>query len=186
MDSDEFLKAQYESEIGRRYQLSGSISMPIGVLTIVGGALLAMAQALRLPLEPALWFTLAAILAGAACAIAVGYYLFRFQLGHDYHYVATAKQIEDYRNELLAYYERKRRSTAGVEDEVIAYIRSEMIASAHANALANDRKSAYLNRANVALAMAIGFTFAAAIPYVATNVLTAEQPPRVKASLEVR
>jgi hypothetical protein len=185
MDSDEFLKSQYESEIGRRYQLSGSISLPIGVLTIVGGALLAMTQALRPPFGPALWLTSFFILAGGVCAIAVGYYLFRFQLGHDYSYVATAKQIDDYRQSLAAYYDRRGASKDGVEAEVLAYIRSEMTASAHSNALANDRKSAYLNRANVALAVCVGFTFAAAIPYVASNILSAERPPTLKASVEV-
>lgn len=185
MTTDDFLKSQYEGEINRRDQLSGSLSIPLAVLTVLAGALLGMGQSLRVPFSHLEGFILVAVLAGGAGATAVVYYLFRFQLGHEYSYVATAQQIDDYRQNLETYYRGRGQTLAGVEAEVLSYIRSEMIGSAHDNALRNDRKSGYLNKAYVALAICASLTFLAAIPYTVAKVLAEEQPFAVRATLEV-
>jgi hypothetical protein len=145
-----------------------------------------MGQSLRPSFSPLEWGILVAVVVGGGSAIAVGYYLFRFQLGHDYSYVATAKQIDDYRQSLERYYRNRGESTEAVEDEVLTYIRSEMIGSAHDNALRNDLKSAYLNKAHVALAVCAALTFVAAIPYTVGKVASQEQSFALKATLEVR
>jgi hypothetical protein len=183
---EDFLKDQYDGEITRRYQLAGSLSLPIAVLTVLGGALLAMAQSVNRPLSLLEWIVLGLAAAGTVSATYVGYFLFRFQLGHDYSYVATARQVDDYRIQLEDYYKRHPMRGADVDKEVLDYIRGEMIASAHDNALTNDLKSAYLNKANVALAICASVTFAAAVPYTVGKVMAADSPFTMKVTIEVR
>ena len=50
MDFRKFNKEHYFFEVNRRHQLTCALAIPIGVLTVLGGALLVIARDLEVPL----------------------------------------------------------------------------------------------------------------------------------------
>jgi hypothetical protein len=78
-DSD-FLKDRYDYELRRREELTGALSMPVGVLTVLGGAMAAMARSFSYRDQPLTWAF--GILLGFAV---VAFVVCMVRLAHAYH-----------------------------------------------------------------------------------------------------
>jgi hypothetical protein len=165
MDYFEFFQATYKSEADRRAQLSSLLPIPLGIFTVVGGGLYAMAQGLSLPLDG--WeIACAAFLVGAlALGIAAAYNLTRFQFGHKYRYLAFSDEIENYRKLSTDYYKGRGQPAAAADEDVRERIRSDFIDVSSFNARVNDKKTRFLYITNSFLAACALFALAASIPF---------------------
>jgi len=190
MNLDEFYKDQYENELTRREQLASSLSLPIGVATIVGGAGFALAQSVQAPLD-VLEIAVAALLALAlAAGLGIAYFLFKVQIGYKYCYLPTPQSIEDYREALTVYYKARGKSDAEASSqadaEVSQYITRSYITAADANSRKNDAKSNYLANAYVCLVILVSVTFVASVIHTVGGALDGERPSRLTWTFEVK
>lgn len=78
-------------------------------------------------------------------------------MGHAYAYIATPKEIRDYRVRLAAHYET-RIPDRRLDEELQRFLEAEYAENAHHNSNKNDRKSVCLHRANQALVVSLLFT----------------------------
>lgn len=87
----------YEAEVSRRDRLRGSLSLPVGVLTVVGGALVATTASFPAAadwrLATLFWiFSTAAVVAGLLCAT----HLVRSFHGRTYSLIASPKLLREH------------------------------------------------------------------------------------------
>ncbi len=180
MSLRDFYRSHYEREMVRKTDLTTALSIPVGVLSLLVGALVLMAKELHFPLGDAEQVLRIAISVSALASLVSGYFLFRSLYNFAYGYVATPLEIQDYKVKLAAYHEASGLSAfeakRTAEDETLEYIDDEYAKYADRNSKNNDIKSTYLHQANGAMIGAVLFGVVAGGAYIG-NSLSAAPPP---------
>lgn len=165
-----FLKDRYDYELLRREQLTAALALPVGILSALGGAVVAMARSFSYQ-NASLTSAFGVLLA----ANVIAFFLCLFDLGRAYHrqkylYLPLLGEMERSREEFLEYAQ----VMAGGEAEVMAdfdrELRRRVIQAADRNTQNNDERSGLLYRARVALFAVLALTAAAGVPYVVDQV----------------
>lgn len=105
MNLREFYKSHYALEGARKTDLTSALALPVGVLSVLVGALIVMAKELHLPLQFGEQVQLAAVMLSAiACAFS-GYLLFRSLFNYDYAYAPTPQELKKYNEQLFAFHQ---------------------------------------------------------------------------------
>jgi len=185
----EFYKDHYTLEGARKNDLAAALSLPVGILSLILGALVVMAKELHLPLKTAEVFQLVFIsLSASACALCA-YFVFRSLYGFAYGFVPTAMQLQNYEEQLRTYHvaagrtEAEARSLA--DTETLDYLYGEFAKNADRNSTNNDIKSAFLHKCHGAIIAAVVFASAAGIAYVYASSVRRNQSRRSKSSTQV-
>jgi hypothetical protein len=169
----------YDAEWGRTDQLQNAVATPIGILVLLGGALLVLVQQFRsdqLALEYTFW-TLYVLACGSFSVAA-------YMAVHSYH--GYRYQRIPYPSTLVRYYQglrehHTRSGTPGLADtEFAVYLTQRYIAAADANSVHNANRSEYLHKANRALVVAVIATAACAVPHTIALRTTPPEAQRVK------
>lgn len=165
-----FLKDRYDYELLRREQLTAALALPVGILSVLGGATVAMARSfsyLGVIVTPAFGVLLA--------ATGISFFLCLLDLGRAYHrqkylYLPLLSAIEQSREEFMEYGQ----TIAGGDAEVMAdfekELRRRVIEAADRNTRNNDDRSRLLYWARIELFVVLALTAAAGIPYVVDQV----------------
>lgn len=185
MSLREFYKCQYELEITRRTSIVTSLAIPVGVITILAGALALMAKEIRNPSSFLDWITLVAIaLSGIACLVS-SVYLFGAQTGTQYKYLPTPEELEIYYKDLFDYYKDDSNHSADsareiAEEETLKFIDTLRASAAGSNQIANENKAAKLHFGNVALMCAIYTSAIAGTLSISNTIFTPASAQRVE------
>ena len=166
MDLHQFYKDHYFYEAEKAHKLTGSLTLPIGILTIIGGALTATIEPIgahvgfmevtRLLFQAIAWISI----------LAAGYFVVRSRFRYVYDYIPTPQQVSDYRDYLISSSDSTGAVASKVDDKLERWINSSYAQCAHTNTLNNDKKSTYLHSANVFIIFALIFTILSAGPYL--------------------
>lgn len=166
----EFLKDRYDFELERKEKLTDALTLPIGVLTVLGSVLGAMAQSFsyRFPILTRIFvpFLIADILVFAGCLL----YLARAYHSQTYIYLPTLKSLYVAKRELREFYEASGMPSEDAAQEFTVSLEKRIIAAADANTENNDRRSSLLHRSRIALFVILVLTALAALPFVADQV----------------
>ncbi len=156
----DFYKEHYFNELKRREELTGRITLPLGILSILIGSIVAAFREINRPdtLNEYLIVILLICAVFPACMVIVN--LWRSYHNNRYWVIDTPAQIMSYKNKLLVYYEDPGIATEGAPAEeaildVLAYIDQEYAKHADYNSRVNDRRSYFLAPANVYLAVTL-------------------------------
>jgi hypothetical protein len=150
-ESFAFYESQYARESDRKDHLNSAVSIPMGIVGALIGALAVYIPIARAQFVDArwLWVWIVAI-------VAIGmtiYYLVRAYYRHPYTLVTDAAGLLEYQNQLRAYHSGGGGITAADQD-----FENEMIKkfanAASQNARSNDRKSGFLHHAMTYLLLA--------------------------------
>ena len=170
----DFYKDHYYHEIRQRHELTNALGLPLGVFTLLVGGLSVMVKEIAVPFDWIEVVQLALIVISALLLLTTAYFFVRSYFNYEYGYIATAKEIKDYRDLLLAYYVAQGNSphdaSQTAERETLDYIDAEYARYAEKNAANNGRKSSFLHKANYALILAILSAGISAVPYVISSV----------------
>ena len=165
----DFLKDRYDHELQRREQLTAAITLPVGVLTILGGAMAAMARSFSYEDTLLTWiFGLFLGLAGIA------FFLCMINLGCTYHrqttiYLPLLSDLQKVREELRAFYKDAQQRGAA-DDSFQHELEARIIDAADRNTRSNDQRSRYLFWSRLALFAVLVLTAMMGIPYVVDQV----------------
>ena len=164
----DFCKEHYFYEVERRRDLAGRVSLPVGIITIIGTILATSFKAIDFPysdLEKL--FIFVSFLAFVSLTTAV-IYLCRSYVGFTYGYIATPVKLLEYEAQLKEYYFNKGEvvSEAQIDSEVEDYITSQYAQLTDYNVQKNDKKSYFLHRANIAIIASLILTFVASLPFI--------------------
>ncbi len=186
MSLRDFYKSHYEREMVRKTDLTSALSVPVGVISLLVGALVLMAKELHLPLNATDEFLLWAIIASAAACLLSTYFLIMSLYNFAYGYIATPVEIVEYRAKLAAYHEATGLTAVDArklaEEETLEYIDSEYAKYADRNARNNDIKSTFLHQANGAMIAAVLCGAVAGAGYVKNSLATTPPPTKTEIS----
>ena len=165
----DFLKDRYDYELQRREQITAALTLPVGILTILGGAMAAMARSFSYKNGFLTWvFGTLLGLAGSA------FFLCMLNLGLTYHrqtyiYLPLLGDLQKVREEWRAFYEEAHQRGAG-DDSFQHELEARIIDAADQNTQRNDLRSHYLFWSRLALFAVLVLTAMMGIPYVVDQV----------------
>lgn len=180
MNLQEIYKEHYFFEINRKHQLTSQLGIPIGVLTILGGAIAFFVKSVQYA------YDMKFLLLGAAVLISIFflgrtiYYLIRSYYGFTYRYIPTPQEIEGYKQELSVYYETERALECDADKEVKEFLSERYAICTHENTINNDSKSAYLHKANTSLIFTLIFVMLCSVPYLSIKFTQPEKVQKIE------
>ena len=181
----DFYKEHYFNELKRREELTGRITLPLGILSILIGSIVAAFREISKPdtVIEQLIVILLVCAALPACLVVIN--LWKSYHNNRYWVIDTPKEIMDYKNRLLTYYEDPGIETKGApKDEaildVLTYIDQEYAKHADYNSRVSDRRSYFLTQANVYLAVTLAFLTLALALQLTRLASLPDQPQKVK------
>jgi len=180
MDIHQFYKEHYFHEANRRHQLTNALAIPIGVLTVIGGALIVVAKHLDTPLTCIELFTLQFLAISSILLLTTIYFLIKSYFNYSYGYIATSQELKDYRDKLIEFYKAESKSEEIAEKDLEEYINSQYAEHTHLNAQSNDLKSYYIHKANGFLIATLLAAFVSSIPYVADTIIKPTEPQKIE------
>jgi hypothetical protein len=184
MSLKKYYEDQHAAELKRKAELSGALSMPVGIVGIVVGAIAYLARDIKFPFSCMQPFQLAALVLAFIACLFSGYYLFRSLNGYTYGFLASTLQIKHYFEGLIKFHRESGKNEEDsqkiAEIETLEYISSEHAKYADLNAANNDRKSAFLNLGNVAMFFAVLFLLVAGFFQIANLMFASHCPPFLK------
>jgi hypothetical protein len=166
----DFLRNRYDYELQRKEQLTAALTLPVGVLGGLGGAIVAMARSFSYSDPPLTWsFAPVLGLDGVAFFFCLAY------VTHAYHrqtyvFLPLLTDIDKSRDEFLDFAHVMAGGEAEVLDEFENQMRRRIINAADRNTETNDARSGLLHRARLALFAVLFLTVVAGFPYVVDQV----------------
>ena len=187
----DFLKSRYDYELQRREQLTAALTLPVGVLTVLGGAMTAMARSFSYQDGLLTWVF------GVPLGLAViAFFRCMFDLGRAYHqqthiYLPLLGELRQTREKWQAFYKEVHQRVSceeehqdGSEDDLFQHeehqrgveglfqheLEERIIDAADRNTRNNDQRSRYLFSARIAIFAVLALTAIMGIPYVVDQV----------------
>ena len=163
----ELYEKHYEFEWNHRTYLSSAQNVPIGVMSLLGGALTILIQ--KFPygnnLETIIYVALISI-SILLFAIAI-YFLFRAIIGYEYKRVATPLKLKEHYEKLLEWWQKHGDGgEAEAQKDLEEFVYQKMAEATEVNAKNNRDKSHFLYKTNKFLAISFLFLALSAIPYL--------------------
>lgn len=168
-DAD-FLKDRYDYELRRREELTDALTLPVGVLTVLGGAMATMARSFSYETGLVTW-AFGALL--SLSAFAFGRCLLRLWRAYHaqtYMYLPLLAAIKEAREGFLKFSKVAEHGEAEVLDEFDHQFHEHIIAAADHNTQKNDYRSDQLHSARVALFDVLILTTVLGVLYVVDQV----------------
>jgi hypothetical protein len=166
----DFLKSRYDYELQRKEQLTTALTLPVAVLSVLGGAIVAMAHSFSYT-ESRLTFVFAGILtADGATFVMCLWFLAQAYHRQTYVFLPLLGEIDRSRDEFLEFAPAMARGEAEVLEAFENQMRQRMIDAADRNTQTNDQRSGFLHRSRLALYAVLVLTAASGVPYVIDQV----------------
>ncbi len=151
----DFYQRNYYFELERRNHLTSTLSIPIGLITVLIGVMSYCIQRFSFDDYPdfhSLLFVFSAIFS-ACFALLSTYFLFRSYHGYQYRYLSDSDDLLSYQKRLLAYYQGKSHGDSDSQTKLDfeAVLIEKYSGGATYNAKNNDTKSMFLHKCNEAL-----------------------------------
>ncbi len=169
MDRD-FIRKQYDHELDRQDKIVGGLSLPVGVLTALGGFIGAMLRGFSEQFTNLTYTFYALIAIDCAVFAAALYFIRRAYFGQTYEYLPRLGELDEHYKALIAYHVQLGQNQKAAEDlaktDFEEYLTGKIVKAGQRNALSNDDKSAFRYYANWSVVGALVLTLLAGIPYV--------------------
>lgn len=171
------LRDHYRLEIERRRELTTALSLPVGVLTVLGGLLGLELKGFSYSI---CWLTVAFSTPVIITVVLYGlslYNLIRSYHGYTYLIVPTPKQQKEYLDGLVAHYTGSGETDAPAKAEFEEFLVDRYIDAVETNTANNNDKAEYLHESNRFLILALVGVLLSGIPYLLDSQLA---PPTVQ------
>lgn len=184
MSIRDYYKDHYCLEASRRSDLTNALALPLGVLSLLIGALVVVAQSIRVPLTPLALAQIALMTVASGLVLLTAYFLSRSYYNYDYGYMPSASTMKKFKDDLVVYYlalgDSDVVAAEKAEKEALEHLDSQYAEHAHRNHQNNNKKSSYIHKANGALIGATVSTLLVGFLFLYGSVSTAPDVPVVK------
>jgi len=162
MDNLDFCKEHYFFEINRKHQLTSSLALPVGLLTVIGGVVVYYLKYISVSSDIISNIYNILLMVTLFFVGRTVYYLIRSYHNYTYSYIATPDELLDYHQELLNYHN----NNCNKADEIFCkYLQNQYSKKASKNTWNNDSKSEFLHKANSNLIYSLIILLMCSIPY---------------------
>jgi hypothetical protein len=161
----DILWRQYERELDRHDKIVASLTLPVGVLTALGGGLGVLLQKFSYEL---IWPTRVFVTVAAMDAVAIVltvYFLVRCYFGQKYGYLPRLVQLQGHYDALRKYHETYSNASGNADSDFEDYLRDKLIEANERSSFSNDEKSAFRYRASQCLTAVLVLTVVSSVPY---------------------
>jgi hypothetical protein len=166
----DFLKHRYDYELQRKEQLTTALTLPVAVLSALGGAIVAMARSFSYSDAILAWPFVALLTADGVVFLACLANLGRAYHRQTYVFLPLLSEIHESHTEFLDFATVMAGGEAEVEAAFENQMARRMMEAADENTQTNDERSALLYQARLALFAVLLATAAAGVPYVIDQV----------------
>lgn len=184
MNLTEIFSQHYFHELERKDNLNNALTIPIGIVSIIFGALLIIVKEIENPYSifeyvqiGCLGLTLFAVL------FATGF-ICRTLMGYQYWMIPTMEVIQKYKIELKEYYEKlgkpPNEASLLANTDTVNYTSNLYIEYANINSVTNDKKSFVLFKTNFAILLAVFFLSISSAPYLIKIIKNPNSPQKVE------
>ena len=186
MDLREFYQTHYFHETDRRDQINNSLTIPLGVISLVSGAFLVIAKEIDYPFNFSEIIQLSFLGLTALVLISAAVFLGRAYWGYGYAHMPRTEEIRQYYENLKNHYVNLKHSEEDAiklaHEETLQYVDSQYSVNAEQNAGNNDIKSANLFKANGFTMASVVFLVISAVPYVINTIVDPSEVQKVEIS----
>ncbi len=182
MDRIKFYERLYFAELRRKEELRGALSLPTGVLTLLGGVVVVYLGEIVEGFATGLGIDLALVVLSVlsflliASFVMTALHLLASHHNYTYDYVPYATDIEQAYQEFVDHYDSREEADAQFEASVL----SSLVAAHRKNAFNNDSKSTKLHKANRTLIYCLLLALLCSIPYYISTLRTGEVVPNIE------
>lgn len=170
MNLTEIYSQHYFHELERKDNLNNSLTIPIGVVSVIFGALIIVIKEIEITYTLFEYAQIACIVLTLIASAFACVYICKSLLRFTYWMLPNSKVIEEYNIKLNEYYlilgKLPNEALQIANSETISYATDLYIKYSNDNAKNNDKKSALIFKANSALIIAVIFLAASSIPYL--------------------
>jgi hypothetical protein len=179
-----FLKERYDFELQRKEQLTSALTLPVGVLSGLGGLMAAMVRSFP---NKTLWLTVPFAVAFALDVVA--FFVCLVYPARTYHrqkylYLPLLKELEEW-EQAFREFNNYAVATDDIEETFSTHLRERIIEAADRNSGNNEYRSGLLHRARVALFAVLICTTAAGVLYVGTGTWQSSSSRRTRDALRI-
>ena len=171
----EIYKDHYQFEWDHKSHLTSALNIPIGVATVIGGAIALMVKKYPYHQDFNTIGFVALISFSALLIVIAAYYLFKALHGYQYQRIPTPKTLKTYYDDLLQWHESYGNGKQAAEEEFNEYFHQRMAEAVDVNAHNNKSKSGYLYRTNVLLAISLLFVAFSSVPFLVKTIAARDQ-----------
>lgn len=175
---DEYLKERYDFELERKDKLTDALAFPVGILTALTGGVALLAQNFSYKTGGITTAFISIVVGDFFAFLVCVVFLVIAYHSREYRYIERLKELYAHLHKLREYYSDGP-GDEGAEELFEEQFRYRIIEAADRNALSNDKRTGYLERARFWLIAVIVFSIAAGIVYVADAVYRPEEPTPV-------
>lgn len=168
-------KDHYQFEWDHRSHLTSALNVPIAVATVIGGALAVMVQSFNYQTDFTTYIFVALSALSATSIVVAVFFLFRALHGYQYERTPTPLVLKNYYDDLVNWHEANGSDKPTAESEFDEYFHQKIAESVETNATNNKRKSGYLYRTNLTLAIAMLFAGLSSVPFLIKMVATGDK-----------
>lgn len=154
-----FLMGRYDGELKRKDQITGAVSFPVTILTLLGSVVVTMAKGLSLDTPPVTIGYFISLATWAGVTSASLWFLSRAYHGSTYEFLPRLMELEEFQQD------------GEIKRDFDALFRRAIIDATDTNAVTNDVRQAYLDRGNVFLLVAVVLGASCGGFYVADQIL---------------
>lgn len=181
MSLRELYQTHYFYETDRRDQINNSLTIPLGVISLVSGAFLVIAKEIDYPFNTSETIQLHLLGITAVTLILAAIFMGRAYWGYGYAHMPRAEEIRQYCESLKIHYISQNYTVDDAnklaDEETLEYVDSQYSVNAERNAENNDIKSANLFKANGFTMASVVFLVISAVPYVINSI---EEPSEIQ------
>ncbi|WP_041361944.1 hypothetical protein [Methylovorus sp. MP688] len=181
MSLRELYQTHYFYETDRRDQINNSLTIPLGVISLVSGAFLVIAREIDYPFNISETIQLYLLGLTAVSLILAAIFMGRAYWGYGYAHMPRAEEIRQYCENLKIHYISQNYTIDDAnklaDEETLEYVESQYSVNAELNAENNDIKSANLFKANGFTMASVVFLVISAVPYVINSI---EEPSEIQ------
>lgn len=146
-----FLKNRYDFELDRKEKLTAALTLPVGVLSVLGGALIAMVRTFTYTDPRLTWFFIAGLVASALTFVTCLVLLGVAYIAQTYVYLPLLRQLTNSRDEFLEYAKVMAGGAGEVMEDFEGDVVRRIIDAADANTISNDRRSRFMHWSRISL-----------------------------------
>lgn len=182
---NKFLKERYDSELARKDKLSDSLSLPVSVLIVLGGSVVAMARGFS---YADYWLSVAflglVVLTGVCFLVALWYLAYAYHGNYEYERLPSLNDLYAALSRYQTYYLDYPNGSDEEKDQLAiddfdANLRRRIIQAADRNAASNNDRQRCLHLAIVWLFAVLFGTLLSAVPYGIDQALAPVKVPVV-------
>ena len=151
MNPEDYFRELHAYELERRERFNELLSLPLGIITLTGGALYTLASNVERFDNAYEYLSIGVVGVGALLLIAACYELWKGAINKGYCFPAHADELHKYQSEVRKY----ETDTSNAEHEFSSFLTREFVRCASTNGRINDRRSEHHHKLKKRMILAL-------------------------------